>query len=337
MFLRKRGMLVLAALLMVVGGLFAGGNKDTAPKPEASGQLRIAMLMPGPINDGGWNTLAYTALMEAQKTFGAEVAYTENVKQNDQVQLLRQYASRGFTVMIGHGSEFGDALSQVGEEFPDKYFINYGGNIHNGKNVGSFDFTRGQTGAFFGVLIGMDKNIKKYGVLSSIEQPTTMQEFLNTERYAKKYNPAIQVVYSFTGDWDDIAKGKEAAYALINNGCDLILNDLSGPAGAVVQAVKEHGVKFMQNTFDGYDLSPDNIVASFIQDSTKATLAGLQLIKDGKFEGKVYRFGLAEGAIYAGKYGPSVTDAMTAELEKVKNDFINGKGDLLIIIPDYQE
>jgi basic membrane protein A len=330
----KKTILVVLCLLAACGVLFAGGGSEPAAQAADSGQLRIALLMPGPINDGGWNTMAYEALKAAEAQFGAVVAYSENVKQNDQVQLLRQYAMKGFNVMIGHGFEFGDALMQTGEEFPDKYFLNYGGGAKNGKNVGSVNYAYGQTGALMGVLIGMLPNIKKVGVIAAVEQPTTQQELFNIERYAKRYNPSIQFVYSYTKDYDDIAKGKEAAIALLNNGSDCIVSDLSGPAGAVIQAVKDKGALYIQNTFDAYDMCPDNIISSSVQDATKATLAALQIIKDGKFNGQVYKFGLQEGVTSVGRYGKMVTDPMKAEVEKARKDIIDGKGDLLILIKD---
>jgi basic membrane protein A len=172
------------------------------------------------------------------------------------------------------------------------------------------------------------------GVIGAFEYPTSQQEYFNIERYAKKYNPDIQFNYTYTGDWDDINKGKEAAIAHINNGCQLIYNDLSGPAAAIAQAVKDGNVKYMQGTFDGYDLCPDNIVTSGVQDATKATLAALRLVKEGKFAGQVYRFGLKEDVMFMGKYGPSATSAMKAEVEKVRQDIIDGKGDLLILLTD---
>ncbi|GHT93782.1 BMP family ABC transporter substrate-binding protein [Spirochaetia bacterium] len=324
-----------ALLLAVISGFaFAGGGKaDSAPKADSS-QLKIAMLMPGPINDGGWNTMAYNALMEAKKSLGADVAFTENVKQNDQVQLLRQYASRGYGVIIGHGFEFGDSLSQVGEEFPNTYFVNYGGAAKNGKNVGSINYAYGETGALMGVLIGMQPGITKVGGIHAFEQPTTQQESFNVERYAKKYNPNIQFVYSYTGDYDDIAKGKEAAIALLNNGCQIIVSDMSGPAGAITQAVKDKNAKYVEIGFEASDLCPDNIICSAVQDATMATLAAIKEIQAGRFVGKVYNFGLKDGVMSVGKYGPSVTAAMKTELEKVKAEIEAGKGDLLILIKD---
>jgi basic membrane protein A len=317
-----------------MGGVFvtAGGQKAAAA--GASSQLKIALLMPGPINDGGWNTMAYTALKEAEQFFTAEVAYTENVKQNDQVQLLRQYATRGYNVLIGHGFEFGDAMNQVGGEFPDKYFINYGGAAQNGKNVASVNYAYGQTGALMGVLAGMQKDVTKVGVILAFEQPTSQQELFNVERFAKQYNPAIQFAYTYTGDWDDIAKGKEAAIAHLNNGCQLIVNDLSGPAGAIIQAVEERNAKYIQSTFDAYDMCPAHILSSAVHDATKATLTALQAVKDGTFKGVLYKYGLKEGVMSVGRYGPAVTPEMKAEVEKVKQDIVDGKAELTILLAD---
>jgi basic membrane protein A len=330
-YIIKRKMIF--GVLMAVGfsTVFGGGNKDSAKTQDSASKLKVAMLMPGPINDGGWNTQAYTALMEVQKVLGVDVAYTDNVAQNDQVQILRQYAMKGYDIMVGHGFQFGDSLIQVGDEFPDKYFFNYGGTICNGRNVAAISYAYGQTGALLGVMVGMQKDITKVGAVMAFEQATSQQEIFKIERYAKKYNPNIQFVYSYTGDWDDIAKGKEAAIALLNNGCDLIINELSGPAGAVVQAIVEKGAKFIQVTFDAYDMAPNNILSSTCYDANQATVAAIREVINGNFKGIVYQFNLKDHAIYLGKYGPSVTDEIKTEVEKVKNDIINGKGDILLL------
>ncbi|MDR2258990.1 MAG: BMP family ABC transporter substrate-binding protein [Treponema sp.] len=90
--------------------------------------------------------------MEVQKTLGLDIACTDNVARNDQVQLLRQYAMKGYDIMIGHGFQFGDSLIQAGDEFPDKYFFNYGGTACNGRNVAAINYAYGQTGALPGVV-----------------------------------------------------------------------------------------------------------------------------------------------------------------------------------------
>jgi basic membrane protein A len=295
-------------------------------------QLKVAMLLPGTINDGGWNAMAYAALKAAEEKFSAQIAYTENVGQNDQRRVARQYADQEYTVIIGHGFEFGDALTEVADEYPDTYFL--GLRVKNGKNLGSMEYAYGETGALAGVLIGMSPDIQKVGVVMALENPTGMQEMINSEITAKKYNPDIEFVYSYTGDWNDIAKAKEAAITLLNQGADLILSELSGPFEAMVQAVQEHNKKFYVVSFDGYDLDPERILGSSVHDATKATLAAIQLILDGEFEGDIYGFGLADNVMSMGRYGPSVTPEMEAEVEKIKKEIIDGTYELEILLDD---
>ena len=305
---------------------------DTSATEAGVSDLRVATLLTGPINDGGWNTMAYNALKAAESDLGAEIAYTENVALNDQVQLLRQYVAQDYNVIIGHGYEFGDALLQVGEEFPEVYFLNYGGAISNGSNVGSIGYAYGETGALMGVLIGMHEDITKVGVVHAFENPTGHQESFNVEEFAKKYNPDIEFVYSYTGDWDDVAKAKEAAQAHFDNGCQAIVSDMSGPAAGMIQAVEENDGYYVELTFDALSMSPEHVISSAIHDATMATLAALELVRNGEFSGETYYFGLEDGVMSVGDYGPSVTDEMKAEVEKVKAEIIAGEAELIILL-----
>lgn len=306
----------------------AASTAESTAKPE--GGLRVATLMNGAINDGGFNTMAYDALKMAEKELGAEIAYTENVKQNDQVQLLRQYAEQGYDVIIGHGYEYKDSLLQVGEEYPDIAFLNFSSaDTENGKNVGSVSFAFGETGALMGVLIGMMPGVQKVGVIHAFENPTGETESKNVEHFAKMYNPDIEFSYTYTQDWEDINKAKEAAMAQLNGGANVIVSDMSGPADAMLQAVKENDAMYVQLSFDAHSLAPDYVISSSNLDSVTATVEALRSIQEGNFHGQVYMFGIKDGVMSVGEYGPMVTDEMKAEVEKVQQEIVDGTAPLM--------
>ena len=77
------------------------------------------MLLPGSINDQSWNATGYAGLMKL-KELGYEVAYSENVPAADHVEAMRDYARRGFKIVIGHSGRFLSAAQRVGPEFPDR-------------------------------------------------------------------------------------------------------------------------------------------------------------------------------------------------------------------------
>ena len=88
------------------------------------GELKLALVLPGSINDGGWNAAAYNAL-QGLKSSGnvSEIAFAEKVAQADIETNIRDFAAKGYDIVFGHGFQFGDPISAVAPDFPDTYFF----------------------------------------------------------------------------------------------------------------------------------------------------------------------------------------------------------------------
>jgi basic membrane lipoprotein Med (substrate-binding protein (PBP1-ABC) superfamily) len=134
--------------------------------------------MSGSITDGGWNTNAYEGLMESADELGIETAYSENVQTNDQLTLMRQYASKGYDFIIGNGYQYEDAATTCASEFPDVKFWVYGGTV-TADNLASSQYWMGQCGYPCGVLMGLHTESNKIGFVVGSEDPTTMSELRN--------------------------------------------------------------------------------------------------------------------------------------------------------------
>ena len=75
------------------------------PRAEAQDKkLKVALCLPGAISDKGFNAAAHAGLLRIRDELGHEIAFTESVQRTDFVTALRDYASRGYDVIIGHGS-----------------------------------------------------------------------------------------------------------------------------------------------------------------------------------------------------------------------------------------
>src|SRR5271165_401254 len=81
----------------------------------AANTRKVAMLLPGSINDQSWNAVGYKGLMKL-KADGWETAYSENVQAADEVEALRDYAKRGYDLIIGHTGRFLSAATRVGRD-----------------------------------------------------------------------------------------------------------------------------------------------------------------------------------------------------------------------------
>src|SRR5712692_10169652 len=131
--MRKIAFTWLAAVLAVVT-LSAGGSAQSG---------KVAMLLPGSINDQSWNAAGYGGLLKLKEQ-GMEIAYSENVQAADHIEAMKDYARRGFSPIVGHSGRFLSAAQRVGPEFEKTLFVVGSGSGGQGKNVISLDLANEQ-------------------------------------------------------------------------------------------------------------------------------------------------------------------------------------------------
>ena len=100
-------------------------------------QLKIGILLPGSTADNGYNADGGRTAAALKSQLGADAQTTENVSVANQADLYRQYAAKGYNVVIGWGGQFTDGAVQVAQEFPEVKFIVVNSGVENGKNLAS--------------------------------------------------------------------------------------------------------------------------------------------------------------------------------------------------------
>jgi hypothetical protein len=77
---------------------------------------------------------------------GFKTAYSENVSDTDEAEAMRDYASQGYQIVMGHSGRFVSAMEQVAPDFPKTQFIAVSGNEGKPPNVMSIDWNNAQFG-----------------------------------------------------------------------------------------------------------------------------------------------------------------------------------------------
>ena len=101
---------------------------------------------------------------------------------------------------------------------------------------------------------------------------------------AKEVNPKVEVSVSFINSWFDPPKAKEAAFAKIDKGADVMYAELFG----VSDAAKEKGKLAIGNVINTQDKYPDTVVSSALWNMEPTIDRALKLVKDGKFTAEEY-------------------------------------------------
>lgn len=328
----KRVLSYLIILTLVVALAGCGGQKPTEKEPteeptSSEGKLKVALLLPGPVDDGGWNGNAYEALMEAKTESDSEVSFMENIAQPDFEEAFRDYASNGYSLVIGHGFQFQDAATKVAPDYPDTKFIIFNGSASQEPNVASIHFFDWEAGYIGGAMAGLVTKTNKVGGIGGMEIPVIYNAIEGYKAGAKAVNPNVEVLTSYVGTWDDIPKGKETALAMISNGCDVVTCDANQVGLGSIAACKEAGVYAIGFVSDQANVAPDHVIGSTMQNTGVLVKLAIRSVKDGTFKPEVQGVGVKEGAhgfVWNPKFEKSMPDLVT-KIKEIEQDIIDGK------------
>jgi basic membrane lipoprotein Med (substrate-binding protein (PBP1-ABC) superfamily) len=296
---------LLLLLLCVIGGC---SDKSPQTSPDT---FRVALLTPGPISDAGWNALAYEGLLKIRDTLHAEVSQVETKTPADFEEAFRDYASRGFQLVFGHGFEFQDAAARVGADFPQTVFITTSGSTVR-QNVAPMRFLLEEATYLMGMMSAMLSQTGKAGAIGGIQIPPLASTFMAFAAGAKSIKPDFQVVVSYIGNWEDVGAAKQAALALIEQGCDILIPNADAASLGAFQAAQERNVLAFGANKNQNDLAPSVIVASGVIDIPSAFIQIAQEVKKGAFQGRIIRFGMKEGVITL-VYNPALQHLLPPE------------------------
>jgi basic membrane protein A and related proteins len=317
--LRNARMWVALALI----ALFAA--VPVAPTGAATGKLKVAAALPGIITDKAWNQSAYEGLKMVEKELGAQIAYTERVAQADQVEVLSDYARRNFDLIFAHGGEFDAAGKQVAAMFPKTKFVIDNG-TNTGPNLADLQINHFQVAFLGGFVAGKMSKTNKVAVVAAEKFKAIEDLVAGYTQGAKHANPQTEVFVTFTGDWDNVGKGKEAALAHIAKGADVVMPILDHALVGVIDAVKEKNVYGVGYVADQLSLAPKNILTSVMENMSVAIFTMAKNVAAGRFEGTNHVIGLENPQVARlGTYNSVVPQDVRSQVEDLKQQLISKK------------
>lgn len=244
----KKRFIAVAAMALVVVLTFTGcgsNSNNSGGAADDSGsnseyENSVAMVLSGLITDEAFNQFTYEGMMRAAEELGIKTAYKESVTQDEQVEIIRQFAKQGYSIIIGQGGQFGEALSIVAEEFPDTQFIfSVGTETYDLPNMSAATVSYSHSGFVGGILAALTTKTNKVAMVTG--------EFYDNHRMMEAgfyagvsyVNPEIETTAITTGDWADTVKAREACLALIAQGYDVLFPCLDAAGAGVAAAAQD--------------------------------------------------------------------------------------------------
>ena len=308
--------LILLILLIVIAG--CGGVSTSKPTSSAASQglFRVALVLQGPLQDTTWNKPAYDGLKIIEKEFGAQIAYSENVPTSDAAQVFRKYATEGFDFVIAHSTEYVAPIGTVALDFPRTKFAVVGSYQGNNKNLGALAFREDEMGYLLGAVAAVKTQTNKVAYIGSIQTPPLQESSDAFARGAKATNPVVQTSIQWIGSWWAPDTAKKIAQDLIGQGTDVIVLNTSGSDQAITEVAKSARVYTIGFGQDTSGSAQGTVLTSAIQRIPVLILRGTTLVREGRWEGKQFKFGMKEGT----QELMSFNGTLTADQEKRVND-----------------
>ena len=322
------GILALALVFtMALTSCGGSGEKPAADSDEWKGS--VAMAFPGLITDEAFNQFTYEGLMKAVEEKGIKkYAYKENVAQDEQVEVLRQFAQQGYEIVIGQGGQFGEAVSIVAEEYPEtKFLFSVGVDTYDLPNMSAATVSYSHAGFIGGVLAGLTTKTNKVAMITGEFYAPHRQMEASFYEGLKYVNPDIEATAITTGDWADTVKAREASLALIAQGYDVLFPCLDAAGAGVAAAAQDSKNVWVVGAVADYakDYGAEDVTAGsavFAWDS----LAYLEATGE-VCDGKAHVVGMAEEGIR-----PVINAKLDADAQAVYDaaiaDLLAGKIDI---------
>ena len=250
---------------------------------HAQAKLKVAAIYTVPVEQQ-WVSRIDKALKAAVARGEIEYVFSENVTNADYERVMRQYAEKGNTLIVGEAFAVEAAARKVAKDYPKISFLLGSSGKPQAPNFSVFDNYIQEPAYLSGMLAGGMSKSNKIGLVGGYPIPEVNRLMNAFIAGAKEVNPNVTFSISFINSWFDPPKAKEAAFAMIDKGADVMYAERFG----VSDAAKERKVLAIGNVIDTQKDYPDTVVASALWHMEPTIDAAIKAVKAGTFKPEDY-------------------------------------------------
>ena len=291
----------------------------------AQAKLKVAAIYTVPFEQQ-WVSRIHKALKAAEARGEIEYKASENVSNADYERVMREYATGGNQLIVGEAFAVEAAARKVAKDFPKTSFLLGSSGKPQAPNFSVFDNYIQEPAYLSGLIAGGMSKSNKIGLVGGFPIPEVNRLMNAFMAGAKEVNPKVEFTVSFINSWFDPPKAKEAAFAMIDKGADVLYAERFG----VSDAAKEKGKLAIGNVINTQDKYPDTVVSSALWNMEPTIDRALKMVKDGAFKAEdygVYSTMKYKGSELAplGTFESKVPPAIVAKVKARQEEILAGK------------
>lgn len=330
--MKKLIALILSLVLCLSIVASATADQPTGPS--------VAIVVAGTLGDRSFYDSANEGRLKLEADLGLTTTVIECREDGSLYENSLVTAAEKYDVVVAVGWQFWDALAGnettpgVPTDFPETKFIFIDNGLDGvGDNLMSIIYAQNQGSFLTGYIAAKLSNTGKIGVVGGQNSDTINDFVVGYEAGAQYANADIVIEKRYTEDFEDPSKGKEAALAMYNAGCDIVFAVAGKTGEGVFEAAKETGNYAIGVDSDQKYIDPEVIICSMVKDvglSLYTTVANMDEAFKG---GQIWCADMATGYIgvaYGTEDMPQqVSDELKAEVDELAQKIVSGE----IVVP----
>lgn len=336
------GVALVAACLALAGCGQApeGGGDDGA---QADGCVRM-VTNSGGLEDRSFNQSSWEGLQLAEEEYGVEAEAIVSTGETDLAPNVQQAVDSGCELVVTVGYELADATLEQAGDNPELAFAIVD-EVVEADNVKPVVFDTAQASFLAGYLAA---GVSRTGVVATFgggnQPPVTlfMDGFVDgVAKYNEVHGTAVRALGwdkqaqdgSFTGDFEDVNKGKVLTEGFIDQGADVIL-PVAGQVGegAAAAALERGGTSIIWVDSDGYETLAEEfrpvLLTSVLKNTQQAMVEIVGDVVGDAFTNEPYVGTLENGGVEIAPFHdlePLVTPELQGEIEGLRQAVIAGE------------
>jgi basic membrane lipoprotein Med (substrate-binding protein (PBP1-ABC) superfamily) len=286
---------------------------------------KVAWILVGPHNDGGWSQAHYDGMNYVKKELGSQVqvTYKENIAVGAQFsQTVASLVAQGYKLIFA--TSYGYINKAFAAKYPNVLFEQATGTDQS-KNLAEYFGAAEDTVYLSGMAAGAASKTGKIGYVVAYPIPEVLRHADAFALGAQATHPGATVNLVWTESWYDPAKEKKAAQSLVSNGADVLGQNVDSPAtGQVAEA--DH-IPWVGYDSDSSQFAKNSWLTASVYNWGPYYLKRVKEAIAGTWKSGFYYGTINDGFTKLAPYGPGVS-AATKKLIAAKEKAIeNGTFD----------
>lgn len=268
----------------------AGGDQPTG----GPGSAKVALIGNQRFGDQGTMDDMAKGLERCAEDFGFETKTFESIEAAGHEDDVRAVAAEGYDLIFTTFPQMTPATSAVAAEFPETkfgavyQFINVDG--ASVPNVWDTEYRGDSTYYIAGAVAATLTETGRIGFVSGDQDPTITAAVNGMIQGARSVDPDVKVQAAVAGSYEDPAKGKDIAKAMISRDVDIIVTAAAKTQLGVLDGAVEGDALMIGDVGDYSTRAPETFLSYIGSSFGQNVYLGCQMLADDTFTGGEHTF-----------------------------------------------